>query len=181
MAHLDVSKTLSRSFAGVFAVALASTTVAAFAAGTTATAVPGGANELSGVSGSFSQVLFNGQLRLRGMALRSPSAADKAQPKFGLGNLVFVATVSNGEQRRNYGYFDATLSDANGITIAGGLLDDGWDLEPGAAAHTSYVFKVPNDFVPAKLVLVQPNRAHAKAFRLTIRSSDLPPTPAATP
>jgi hypothetical protein len=144
--------------------------------------VPGGANEVNGVSGTFSQVLFNGELRLKNMSLVNPTPAERASPAFGRGNIVFHAIVSNGEKKSNFGYFHATLSDADGITVTGSPLDDGWDLIPGASARAAYVFTIPAGYVPTKLVLIQAARSNPKAFRITIRPSDLPSAaPAASP
>ena len=154
---------------------LAGTTMAAIAA---PTPEPGGANQVSGVSGTFSQVLFNGILRLRGMSLQNPGPADRIQPNAGDARaLVFRAIVSNGTHHENHGYFDATLADVNGITVTGRPLDDGWSVEQGASARTTIGFSIPADFVPTKLVLREAAMPNAKAFRLTIRPSDIPAPP----
>ncbi len=138
------------------------------------TPVPGGANQTSGVSGTFSNVLFNGTLRLRKMTLGDATPEDKMHGNAATDRpLVFRAIVSNGTKHENHGYFDASLSDADGITIAGRPLDDGWSLEPGAAARTTLGFSVPANFVPVKLVLIQAAAPNKKAFRITIRPSDL--------
>jgi hypothetical protein len=138
------------------------------------TPVPGGANQKAGVTGTFSQVLFNGRLRLRGMSLKDAVPADNMRPNAaGERALVFRVIVSNGTQRESHGYFDAALSDANGITISGRPLDDGWTLEQGAAAREAIGFSVPADFVPTKLVLTTAAAPNEKVFRITIRSTDL--------
>jgi hypothetical protein len=139
------------------------------------TPIPGGANQVSGVSGTFAQVLFNGTLRVHGMSLKDAVPADNMHPNAaGERALVFRAIVSNGTQHENHGYFDATLADANGITVTGRPLDDGWSLEPGAAARAVTGFSIPADFVPTKLVLIQAAAPHPKAFRVTLRANDLP-------
>ncbi len=140
------------------------------------TVVPGGANQTAGVSGTLSQVLFNGKLRLRGMTFKEAGATDKlVQPAQG-GERVFVfrAVVSNGTKREDHSYFNASLGDADGITIAGKLMDDGWSLEPGAAARTGIEFYVPSAFKPTKIVLIEAAASNAKAFRINLRASDLP-------
>ena len=144
---------------------------------------PGGANMQAGVSGTLSSVLFNGRLRLRAMSLKDAVPADNEHPnKPGERAVVFHAIVSNGMHHEVHGYFDATLVDADGITVAGRPLDDGWSLEQGAAARTATGFSIPADFVPTKLVLREAAVPNAKAFRITIRSTDLPPASAsATP
>jgi hypothetical protein len=148
------------------------------------TPVPGGANQTSGVSGSMSQTLFNGTLRIKGMSLKDAGPADHINPNApGERALVFRSIVSNGTKHEHHGYFDASLADANGITIAGRPLDSGWSLEPGAAAHAVNGFSVPHDFVPVRLVLIESAHPKARAFRIAVRPSDLgaAPAPAATP
>jgi hypothetical protein len=138
------------------------------------TPVPGGANQQAGVSGTFSDVLFNGRLRLRAMSLKDAVPADNEHPnKPGERAVVFHAIVSNGMHHEVHGFFNATLADANGITVEGRPLDDGWSLEQGAAARTATGFSIPADFVPTKLVLLEAAVPSAKAFRITIRSKDL--------
>jgi len=144
------------------------------------TPVPGGANQTAGVTGALSQTLFNGTLRIKSMSLKDAVAADHINPNApGERALVFRAIVSNGIKHEDHGYFDASLADANGITIAGRPLDSGWSLEPGAAAHVVNGFSVPHDFVPVRLVLIESAHPKSRAFRITIRPTDLAPAPAA--
>ncbi len=154
-------------------------------AGAAPTPVPGGANQINGVSGTMSQTLFNGVLRIRGMSLKDPIPADNMRPNAaGDRALVFHVIVSNGTHHENHGYFDATLADADGITVTGRPLDSGWSLQPGSAARAVTGFSVPAGFVPVRLILHQAAAPKARAFRIAIRPSDLPPAaaaPAATP
>lgn len=144
------------------------------------TLVAGGANATAGVSGTLGQTLFNGTLRLRAMSLKDAVPSDNVHPNAaGERALVFHAIVSNGTHHENHGYFDATLADADGITVTGRPLDDGWGLEQGAAARTSTGFSVPATFVPTKLVLRAAAAPHQRAFRITIRTIDLPAAGAA--
>ncbi len=148
------------------------------------TPVPGGANQTAGVSGSLSQTLFNGTLRIKSMSLKDAVPADHINPNApGERALVFRAIVSNGIKHEDHGYFDASLADANGITIAGRPLDSGWSLEPGAAAHVVNGFSVPRDFVPVRLVLIESAHPKARAFRIAIHANEIAPAPApaATP
>lgn len=143
------------------------------------TPVPGGANATAGVSGTLAQTLFNGTLRLRAMSLKDATPADNVRPAgAGQRTIVFHAIVSNGTHRENHGFFEATLADADGITISGRPLDDGWSLEQGAAARTATGFSVPSTFLPTKLVLREAAAPHDRAFRITIRTIDLPMTSA---
>ena len=161
----------------LFAVLLGGDAATALAA---PTPVPGGANQLAGVSGTLKQALFNGTLRLRGMSLKDAGPGDPIHPNApGERALVFRAIVSNGIRHEDHGYFDATLADADGITVAGRPLDSGWSLEPGAAAHVVNGFSVPAGFVPTKLLLVESAHPKARAFRITIKPGDLPAPAAA--
>ena len=172
-----------RSLALGLIVALGSAESAA-AAISVATPMPGGAYDINGVSGSMSQVLFNGKLRLRGMTLKDAGPNDAVRPVGANGRaIVFRAIVSNGTLRETHGFFNATLADADGITIGGRPLDDGWSLEPGTAARAVYGFQVPGDFVPVRLVLIEATDAKPKAFRIKIAPADLSagPLPVASP
>jgi hypothetical protein len=142
-------------------------------AAATPTPVPGGANQTNGVSGTMGDVLFNGRLRLRSMSLAEAGPADNIKPNAGDERaLVFRAIVSNGTQHEDHGYFDASLVDANGITVAGRPLDSGWSVQPGAAARLVNGFSVPPGFVPVRLVLIE-SATKTGAFRIAIRPGDL--------
>jgi hypothetical protein len=142
--------------------------------GATPSPVPGGANQIGGVSGTMTQVLFNGKLRLRGMKFREAVEADREPALAGGRAIVFAAVVSNGTQRATHGYFNATLADADGVTVNGRPLDSGWDLEPGTAMRTAYGFQIPADFKPVRVVLIEATDPKS-AFRITFRPTDLPP------
>jgi len=147
--------------------------------GTTAapkpTPEPGGANQQAGVSGPLSSVLFNGVLRLKGMKLRDPLGKDNMHPNAPSTHaIVFTAIVSNGTKHATHGFFNASLADADGITTAGRALDEGWDLQPGAAARIAIGFSLPDNFVPTKLILIEAARSNAKAFRILLTPADVP-------
>lgn len=135
-------------------------------------APPGGANQMTGVAGTLSQTLFNGTFRLRAMSFGDALPSDNEHPnKPDERALVFRGIVSNGSHHERHGYFNATLSDADGITVEGRPLDDGWDIAQGAAARFSIGFSVPAGFVPVKLVLVEAATRHEKAFRITLKGT----------
>jgi hypothetical protein len=160
--------------AKVLALVLALVPAGNAALAATPTPVPGGANMTAGVTGTMSQVLFNGKLRLKSMKLREAVEADR-EPALANGRaVVFQAVVSNGTQHSIHGYFNAALADADGITVNGRPLDDGWDLEPGTAARSAYGFQIPSDFKPVRLVLIEAADPKAKAFRVTIKPTDFP-------
>ncbi len=91
------------------------------------------------------------------------AAAAPADHAGNLEKLVFHAIISDGLHTSTHGFFKATLADADGITVTGRVLDDGWDLIPGGAARATYGFALPAGFVPTRLVLIEV-------------ASDLPPT-----
>lgn len=146
------------------------------------TPVPGGANQVDGVSGTFSQVLFNGTLRVRKMSLRDTMPDDQfSADQKGERALIFKAVVSNGTQSLDDDFFRATLADADGITIAGRQLSGMWRLEPGAAARVKIGFAVPADFVPTKIVLTEGYASKPKVFRIAIGPADVAPVAAPAP
>jgi len=136
---------------------------------------PGGANQQAGVSGPLSSILFNGVLRLKRMNLRDPIEKDKMHPNAPSTHaIVFTAIVSNGTKESTHGFFNALLSDADGITTPGRVLDDGWDLQPGAAARIAIGFSLPDNFVPTKIILIEAARSKAKAFRILLTPAEVP-------
>jgi hypothetical protein len=168
---MTISRTAKLS-AMLLALLLGGETTPAWAA---PTPVPGGANQKAGITGTLSQVLFNGKLRLRAMSLKDPIPADNMHANnAGDRPLVFHAIISNGTQHEDHGFFNATLADADGITVEGRPLDDGWGLEQGAAARIRMGFSVPAGFVPVKLFLIKASAPHDPAFRITIRPADVP-------
>jgi hypothetical protein len=146
---------------------------------------PGGANGINAVQGNFRQFLFNGQLRLKALDLTAPAAGSIAFPS-GQHYVVLHAIVKNGMNKSftYYPQFDASIADGDGITFKGantfGVRDD-IDLQPrittvnsylpGAAWKVQIPFLVPNDFVPAKIVLMIPGEK--KAFRINVRPGDV--------
>ena len=66
----------------------------------------------------------------------------------------------------------------HGITVWGLALDEGWDLQQGAATRTTIGFSVPAGFVPTKIVLTIAGARKARAFRIMLRPSDLAAQPA---
>jgi hypothetical protein len=167
----------------LLAAAMVFSPVAAIAAAPTPE--PGGANGVNAVQGNFQQFLFNGQLRVKALDLTAPTAGSIAFPS-GQHYLVLHAIVKNGMNKSftYYPQFDASIVDADGITIKGansfGIRDD-IDLQPrittvnsylpGAAWKVQIPFLVPNDFVPAKIVLMIPGEK--KAFRINVRAGDV--------
>lgn len=147
---------------------------------------PGGADAIAAVSGGFNTFVFNGLLRIKATELVAPAAGSLAVPA-GQHYLVLHAIVKNGSTKSytNYPPLDATIVDADGVTIqtskSFGIRDDidfmprVTSVEtylPGAAWRTQIPFLVPNDFVPVKIVLSVPGDKH-KAFRITVKPTDI--------
>lgn len=142
------------------------------------TPVPGGAYQTNGVSGTLSETLFNGTLRLKSMSLKEAGPSDNIHPNAGDDKAyVLHGIISNGTNHENHGYFDATLVDADGVTIAGRPLDSGWSVEPGAAARFVNGFSVPPGFKPVRLVLIE-SATTKGAFRIALKPGDLVGAPA---
>jgi hypothetical protein len=145
------------------------------------TPIPGGANQLNGVSGGLSSALFNGKVRIRKMALRT-STADEYAPEDGQRGLVFSWLVSNGTHSARAGNFSASLADADGVVIDGKTLSvysAYYSLQPGAAARGMIQFIIPAGYAPTKLLLVDLGGPSGPAFRINLTATDVP-SPAAT-
>jgi len=154
-------------------------TLAAFAAlpparaAAAPTPIPGGANQLSGVSGSLSSTLFNGKMRIRKMQLR-PSTAAEATASAGSSALTFVFLVSNGTNAPRSGNFSATMADSDGVTVNGhsvSVYSAYYSLQPGVPARATIYFIVPSGFTPVKILLTDGN---GPAFRVNLKASDIP-------
>ena len=161
------------------AAALCFTVSSAF--GAPPTPVPGGANQAVAVVGTLRDTLFNGQARVRKMSLGKPdnspseSYQDSADTKW----IVFRAVMSNGTNKPlEMNQFSASIVDADGIAVAAqpdkvrpiGMVTN---IPPGGAWKESILFAVPNDFKPAKIVLVSANPKY-KSFRINLAPSDAP-------
>ncbi len=147
------------------------------------TPVPGGANQLTGVSGTLSSTIFNGKLRFRKMLLR-PSTPAEATPDPGGMALTLTYIVSNGTAKNIYGNVSASMVDADGIAVGGhsvGVYGAYYSMPPGAPVRGTLYFVLPAGFVPVKILLIP---GDGPAVRITLKPSDIPapaPTPSPTP
>ena len=147
------------------------------------TPVPGGANQLNGVSGTLSSTIFNGKLRFRKMLLRTSTPAE-ATPDAGGMALTLTYIVSNGTAKNIYGNVGASMVDADGIAVAGhplGVYGAYYSMPPGAPVRGTISFVLPAGFVPVKILLVP---GDGPAVRINLKASDLPaaaPAPSPTP
>jgi hypothetical protein len=166
MKRLSALFTLALAF-GTFGIARSSA----------ATPVPGGANQASGVAGTFGQKLFNGELRLVPKQIRDAIDSDDLSAASGQKWIVFTASASNGTAHAlDMQQFNASIVDADGDTYQaqpdklkpmGGL----YGVVPGGQWKEQIFFNVPSTFVPTKIVLLPYDRKH-EAFRITVRAAD---------
>ena len=147
------------------------------------TPVPGGANQLNGVSGSLSSTIFNGKLRFRKLQLRTSTPAE-ATPDPGGSAFTLTYIVSNGTAKNIYGNVSASAIDADGIAVAGhsvGVYGAYYSMPPGAPVRGTLSFVLPAGFVPVKILLVP---GDGPAVRINLKASDIPaamPSPSPTP
>ena len=143
-------------------------------AATKLTPIPGGANQLKGVSGKLTSTLFNGHLRIRKMQLRL-STADEASPRDGQRAITLTYVVSNGTSRELSGYFNAVVADADGDAVDESIQKSGtfFDLIPAASARGKNPLIVPSDFKPVKIILTNATDAEP-VFRISLQPSDIP-------
>jgi hypothetical protein len=146
------------------------------AAGGTSTPMPGGANQLKGLSGTMASTLFNGHIRIKKMSFRA-ATTEEVTPQSGQTGIVFSCIVSNGTNDRRTGYLNASLADADGIVLnsyGGDPEESLYTLEPGAAARQSFRFTLKDGFKPVKVFLVEQANGTQPVFRITVKAADLP-------
>jgi hypothetical protein len=145
------------------------------------TPIPGGANQIKGVTGTLSQTIFNGKLRFRKFVLRKSTPAE-ATPDAGGSALTLTYLVLDGMNRKAYGNVSGSMVDADGVVIGShtvGVYGAYYTMDPGAAARGILYWVLPPDFVPVK-ILITPG--DGPALRINLKPSDLPKAaPAAAP
>jgi len=137
------------------------------------TPVPGGANQLAGVSGGLSSTLFNGKMRIRKMQLR-PSTTAEVSPGAGSTALTFIFLVSNGTKSARSGTFTGSMVDADGVSVNShpvSVYSAYYSLQPGMPARATMYFVLPSGFTPVKILLTDGN---GSAFRVNLKASDIP-------
>ena len=142
------------------------------------TPIPGGANQLKGVTGGLASTLFNGKMRIRQMQLR-PATATEASPAAGQTAVAFVYLVSNGTSAARSGNFTASMVDSDGVAVNGhstNVYSAYYSLQPGVPARGTIAFVLDGGFTPVKILLTDGN---GPAFRINLKPTDLPakPTP----
>lgn len=129
-----------------------------------ATPPPGGSNQAAGFSGPITSVLFNGNVRLRGMSLTHKNID-------GDDMLVFTTIVSNGTHSDRVELLEAHLADADGITIdqtAGDPEGAPCTLPPGGACRMTFHFKPSADFHPVKILVEEWGHGRTPVFRISL-------------
>lgn len=126
-----------------------------FAATAKSTPVPGGANQVNGVSAAFPATVFNGFIRIKPKYFGPARPEDNIIERPSDTNtrvIVFSGTISDGSTKA---YLDnplIVLADADGVTVtARSVQPNGIILQQAAGAKLTVVFWVPKDFVPDHL------------------------------
>ncbi len=160
----------------VLALALlcAAFTTASSQAAPNATATPGGANQVSAVSGKLGQDLWNGVLRFKLVELRDATAADNAGSLAGQNQKVMVVTaiIKNGTAGTWGNLVSYTLADKDEVSVDIPMhlfTPPSLTIQQGAAARQTAMFPIDKNFVPVKLIFTCTScGAKFKAFRVTI-------------
>ena len=134
--------------------------------------IPGGANQVIGVSARFPATVFNGFIRIKPKYFGPARPEDNVIEKPADANtrlLAFSATISDGSTKP---YLDnplIVLADADGVTVTARTVQpNGIILQQAAGAKLTVVFWVPTDFVPDHLTYTCQS-ARCKAIRITFK------------
>jgi hypothetical protein len=165
--------------------ALACVLLAAVPALGSPTPMPGGANQISGVSGKVGDTLFNGVVRMQIVEVRDATPADHPETLMAPADqrvMVMTAIVRNGLHNNFIDLIRYSLADKDDVAyvIADHLIKPNpLNVPQGAAARQTAMFAVERGYAPVKL-LVQCATCNAQtrftAFRVT-----LPPPAGASP
>jgi hypothetical protein len=157
-------------------IALALTLLAGMSAAAAPTPVPGGANQISALSATLGQTVFNGNLRITISDFRDASEADTVAigPSADQKVMSFTALLRNGTHDEFFRGVEYTLADKDGITVPLGfntMTPPNPHILQGGAARQRVVFAVSKDFVPVKLIVecaACANNSGFRAIRFTI-------------
>jgi hypothetical protein len=144
------------------------------------TPMPGGANQIKGVTGTLQSTIFNGKLRFRKFVLRKATPAEQTADPGGMA-LALTYIVLDGMPRKAYGNVSASIVDADGVVIGShtvGVYGAYYTMDPGAAARGILTFALPAGFVPVKILIVP---GDGPALRINLKPSDVPAAPAPAP
>jgi hypothetical protein len=141
------------------------------AVGATPTPVPGGANQVSALSGKVGHTVFNGVLRVQVTALRDATAADhpeKLLPTAGQKVMVMTVLLKNGAHSDFIDLISYTLADADEVTFAIPsymITPSNLHIQQGAAARQTALFTVDQNYKPTKLLVQCPSCSPSEGFR----------------
>lgn len=139
------------------------------------TPVPGGANQVSALSGTVGQTVFNGALRINVSVVRAatPDEVAKFLPTAGQKVLAFTVLLRNGTASNFIDLVEYTFADKDDVSVDVPTADythANLNIQQGAAQKQDGVFAVDKDFVPTK-VIVKCVTCGAKSPFKTVRVS----------
>jgi hypothetical protein len=161
----------------IIALAICLIALTGMTAGSTPTPVPGGANQLSAVSGKIGDTVFNGVLRVQIKELRDATAADhpeKLLPSAGQRVMIMTVLLKNGSHGDFIDLISYTLADADGVTFAipsSMISPSNLNIIQGGAARQTALFTVDQSYKPTKVIVQCPSCGHSlgfKAIRFTV-------------
>lgn len=160
----------------VLALAVSLAFVATAAAAAVPPPTPGGANEVSAISGKLGDTLWNGVLRFKLVEVRDATPADHPESVGPLPNqkvMVVTAIIRNGTPATWGELVSYTLADKDDISfeIPGHFFTPvALTIQQGAAVKQTALFPVDKTYVPVKLIFQCTSCAKGKfkAFRVTI-------------
>jgi hypothetical protein len=124
-----------------------------------ATPVPGGANQVSAVSGKLGDVVFNGVLRVSVTGLAETTApADLAEVNVIAGKKVmtFTALLRNGTKDEFTDLVTYSLADKDDVSVdvpSSQMHPGNLHILQGAATRQKAIFVVDKDFTPVKMIV----------------------------
>jgi hypothetical protein len=149
------------------------------------TPVPGGANQVKALSGTFGQTVFNGEVRVTASDLRIAPDADVNQYYPGSVSadkkvLAFSILIRNGTPDQFQGLLSYTLADKDDVATPDAAVHPGSvNILQGAAARQGALVAVDKSFVPVKLIVQCGSCGpRFRSIRFTIPASMLPASPA---
>jgi hypothetical protein len=148
---------------------------------------PGGTYQANAVSGGFNVWLTDGVVAIRVTSFAAPPAKSYGIYSIGADKhyMIVKATLRNvGKTTASETWYTPSLADASGVTIGPenvpnisttadipeivSLNGTAYNIKPQGTWKLQIPFAVPNDFTPAKLVLLPYAKGAWKAFRITL-------------
>lgn len=148
------------------------------------TPIPGGANQITALSGTVGQTLWNGMARVKINEVRDATPDDHPEslyPSARQKAMVITGVMKNGTNAVFINLMSYTLADADDVTIAipSHLFTSGVtvNIAQGAATKVQALFLVDKNYRPTKLLVQcetcgKPNRF--KPFRIAIPAAGAP-------